>query len=94
MKNTYYFEKPTQVMFADPDRDFKGDWCAGIAYQDEVICLCCGGIFNIEDIYENTTAETPIYPYKNWVNLAYDLSEELPKGLSINDKYEIVEDDE
>lgn len=41
-----YFEVPTQVKFWD------GRYIGGIAYRDEIICGCCGGIFRISDIYE------------------------------------------
>ena len=49
-----YFEKPTQVMFYDPDstdRDVP-PYSAGIAYGDKIICACCGGVFSIEEIEE------------------------------------------
>ena len=43
-----YFNRPTQVMFADPDN--AGEWIVGIAYKDEIICACCGGAFGITEI--------------------------------------------
>ena len=36
-----YYNKPTQVKFYDVDNDL---WVGGIAYHDEIICGCCGGI--------------------------------------------------
>ena len=43
---TYYYE-PTMVKFEDPDSD---GWLYGIAYKEEIICACCGGIFEIVDL--------------------------------------------
>ena len=45
-----FFETPTQVKFWDPDG---GHYTAGIAYKDEIICGCCGGVFEIEEIIED-----------------------------------------
>lgn len=41
-----YFEIPTQVKFWD------GRYIDGIAYQDELICGCCGTTFRISENYE------------------------------------------
>lgn len=46
MKNELYFGAPTQVSFYTYD----DGWCFGIAYRDEIICACCGGIFKIEEV--------------------------------------------
>lgn len=40
-----FFESPTQVKFWDADG---GHYTAGIAYKNEIICGCCGGVFEIE----------------------------------------------
>ena len=63
-----HFERPTQVQFYDHDGDH---WLAGIAYKDEIICGCCGGIFTIEEVYEFAPSDVdePIIPYKSWVDL-------------------------
>ena len=72
----YYFETPVQVMFADPDNP--GEWLAGIAYKNEIICGCCGGIFEISEIVEMSDGYSahPIYPYAYW----NDLSDEIVYG--------------
>lgn len=57
MANKFY-DIPTQVMFLEEiqydsrvDFDVKDvNWTAGIAYQDGVICSCCGSIIPMEDI--------------------------------------------
>lgn len=39
-----------------------GNYNSGIAYCDEVICGCCGGIVNFSEIYYMRV-------YNNWINL-------------------------
>ena len=92
-----YFDRPKQVMFADPDN--AGDWIVGIAYKDEIICACCGGIFNIDDVVEQATADgvkKAIYPYEDWIDVASEITgSEMPKGLSMdNEKIFEVDYDE
>lgn len=41
------FKRPTQVMFFN-GTEFK----AGIAYQTDIICSCCGSVNTIEQIYD------------------------------------------
>lgn len=51
----------------------------GIAYRDEIICGCCGGIFEIEEVInseEVPAGQEAIYTYKSWA----DLSEEIFGG--------------
>lgn len=43
------FEVPTQVKFYDAD---SGMFQGGIAYGDEIICGCCGGIFEVDEVIE------------------------------------------
>ena len=66
------FNKPTQVMYWDADGDH---WVGGIAYGTEIICGCCGGIINIDEVYEFAPEEVinPIVIFNYWV----DLSEEI-----------------
>lgn len=71
-----YFEVPTQVKFWDaPSEDYIG----GIAYRDEIICGCCGGVFDISEIYEfapNTLEEDPIVVIDSWVDISNEICEE------------------
>ena len=62
-----YFTSPTQVMFADPDNP--GSYQLGIAYKDEIICGCCGGIFEIDEIEPDK-----IYPYNSWEDICFAIS--------------------
>ena len=93
MTNNQYFDKPTQVVFVDPDN--AGEWIAGIAYKDEIICGCCGGIFDIGDVVDMAAEvgiKHPIYAYADWNDIAVEITGgELPEGLERNDNYEIYE---
>ena len=93
MTDKQYFDKPTQVVFADPDNE--GEWIVGIAYKDEIICGCCGGIFDIGDVVDMAAEagiKHPIYAYADWNDIAAEITGgELPEGLERNDDYEIYE---
>ena len=59
------FDVPTQVAFWDDD----GMYRAGIAYGEEIICACCGGVQEIKEICEFAPRNVePIVIYKSWVN--------------------------
>lgn len=63
------FEVPTQVAFWEG-----ASYHAGIAYGDEIICACCGGVEEIEEIYAFAPSNVePIVVYKSWI----DFSEEI-----------------
>ena len=61
-----YFEVPTQVRYYD-----EGAYGTGIAYRDEVICACCGGVTPLEEIYEFADEDgvQAIYEYTTWENI-------------------------
>lgn len=61
---TKFFEKPTQVKFLDRDNN---RWVGGIAYHDEIICGCCGGIFEIDEF-----ADHEIVTY-DWMNISDEI---------------------
>ena len=77
-----YFDEPKQVIFADPDNE--GEWLAGIAYKDEIICACCGGVFEVEDVINSVEdPEKAIFPYQDWETLEYEIKGgELPYGFA------------
>ena len=66
------FDIPTQVVFYDHDGDC---WKSGIAYGGIIICACCGGVIEIDEIYEFAPAEIvqPIFPYHNWCDITDDI---------------------
>lgn len=72
MEKKLYFEKPTQVAFWD---DCFEKYTGGIAYQDKVICGCCGATFSIEDLYESAPHNRiPVYPYPSWLDLSLGIA--------------------
>ena len=85
MKNMPTFDIPTQVMFWDFTENC---YTYGIAYKDEVICGCCGGVFEIAEIVEHTPIELQsIYPYENWADLTEEIfGGEYPTGYEPQDK--------
>ena len=59
-----WFDAPTQVAYFD-----EHVYHSGIAYKDEVICACCGGVTEIDDLIRWAPAGVaPIVPYKDWVS--------------------------
>ena len=64
MEKRYYFDKPKQVVFADPENP--GDWLCGIAYRDEVICSCCGGVFEIDEVVKMAAEDGVINPFYSY----------------------------
>lgn len=75
-----YYEIPTQVVFYDGGEDSHNpEFCSGIAYKDEIICGCCGGVVEISEVIEDAKAngiKTAIYDYKDW----NDIREEIMGG--------------
>lgn len=67
------FKSPTQVKFWRADGDY---YTAGIAYKNEIICGCCGGIFEIEEIIKDAKNDgvMPIIPYEFWVDLVSEIT--------------------
>ena len=88
-----YFDRPTQVIFADPDN--AGEWLCGIAYRDEIICACCGGIFDIGDVVDMAHEDgikCAIHEYHDWNDIADEIvGGELPETLDRNEDGEIYE---
>ena len=72
MKKYDYFNGPTQVKFWETCGDH---YIGGIAYRNEIICGCCGGIFDISEIYESApdTLEDPIVVYDNWLDISSEI---------------------
>ena len=72
MENKYWFEEPTQVRAYDGMEDGEPCFMTGIAYKDEFICACCGGVFEIDEIYaaadEDKFTGTVILCWNTWVD--------------------------
>lgn len=66
MEQKFYFPVPRQVLFVDPDG---GKYAAGIAFGNQIICGCCGGVFEVEEIIEMAKEHTDgpaIKMYREW----------------------------
>lgn len=61
-----FYESPVQVRFKDCEEN---SWEGGIAYQDYIICGCCGGIIYLEDIEE---AKGEIIEFE-WINISAEI---------------------
>lgn len=59
------FERPTQLIFYDADAD---QYSQGIGFNDSVICLCCGSVFEVNEIIADAAqcGYTPFYKFKQW----------------------------
>lgn len=67
-----FFEIPTQVKFYDVgDKHYVG----GITYHKEIICGCCGGVFDIEEIISDAKEDgikNPITALR-WVDISTEI---------------------
>lgn len=66
-----------QVMFYDGD-----DMCSGILHGKHIICGCCGGVFEVDEVIDNARADgkNAIEMFSTWV----DVSDEI-KGDGAGD---------
>ena len=68
LMNLKYFEKPTQVIFVNPDAPEDKCWSVGIAYKDEVIWDFNSWVFSMIEIYtvaQQRNCKNYIYPYSS-----------------------------
>lgn len=77
MERRVWFEKPTQVKIYDIESPPHGaiGYLGGIAYQDYVICECCGKVFDIETLYNEAeriglAPNEVITTYDDWVDVS------------------------
>lgn len=61
-----HYERPTQVRWFD---SVNNRWIGGIAYKGEVICGCCGGVFELDSFEEDEVEELGGY----WVNIEEEI---------------------
>lgn len=66
---------PVQVMFYDGE-----GMCSGIMLGNKIICACCGGIFDVDDVIENAREDgvDAIKLFTCWV----DISDEIKGDVS------------
>ena len=48
MEKRKSFERPTQVKISEIGGEETIEY--GIAYNDEVICACCGGVYELDEV--------------------------------------------
>ena len=73
-----YYERPTQVKYLDVDNGCDVDKCSyvgALAYRNELICGCCGGIASIEEIYKTAREmgideKQVIIPFNEWCDIS------------------------
>lgn len=70
-----YFYCPRQVVFIFNNGDCYERW-SGIAYHNEIICGCCGSIFDLED----ESKEIEIEKVLPWVSLTEEISPDEDYG--------------
>ena len=52
------------------------NWCAGFMVGRRLVCGCCGGIFDVDEILENGRSEgveNPITIFSTWVDVSYEI---------------------
>lgn len=73
---------PKQVAFWDETH-----YVGGIAYGDEIICGCCGGVFSIEDIVECAPrGVNPIVSYEDWVDVSHEMMSDNERIFDLEDE--------
>ena len=77
-KRTLYYDIPTQVKFFDFGSE-EPYWIGGIAFQDVIICGCCGAVIEISDLYdeaeETGLGEDPIKVLR-WIDISDEIKGE------------------
>lgn len=73
-----------QVMFYDGD-----DMCSGILHGKHIICGCCGGVFEVDEVIDNARADgkNAIEMFNTWV----DVSDEIKGDGAVDIVLEIEE---
>ena len=72
-----------QVMFYDGE-----GMCSGIMICDKIICACCGGIFDVDDVVSNAIEDgrEAIRMFGTWV----DISTEVEGALDNYESYTVL----
>ena len=84
-KKPVYFLKPAQVMFFDYREEDEPRVLTGIAFRQEIICGCCGGVIDIDKLVEAGKREghnKVVFPYNTWEDISEAIDGgEFPPGL-------------
>lgn len=62
-----YYNEPTMVSFLDEDEDGNIERIYGIAYNDVIICSCCGGVFLITRVIEMAEENDIEFEEHDWI---------------------------
>lgn len=62
-----YYEEPTMVSFVAKDEEDNIEIIYGIAYNDVIICSCCGGVFPITELIEMAEENDIEFEEYDWV---------------------------
>lgn len=65
--------RPVQVVFYDGEH-----MCSGIMFGDKIICGCCGGVFEVDDVisYAREDGVIAIKMLNNWGDFSDEIREE------------------
>lgn len=65
-----YYDDPTLVCYLEPGAEGSVEEClvVGVAYCGEIICGCCGSIFELEDLAEDSAPAIGYHELK-WIPL-------------------------
>lgn len=69
-----------QVKFWDGE-----NWCAGFMVGRRLVCGCCGGIFDVDEILDNgreESVENPIFIYNTWVDVSDEIKGDETEAMS------------
>ena len=63
-----------QVMFYDGE-----GMCSGIMVGDKIVCACCGGIFDVDDVVSNAIEDgrEAIRMFETWVDISTEVEGDL-----------------
>ena len=88
-----YYNDPTFVCFLDPEYPFEEDLesapiVVGIAYCGEVICGCCGGVYDLEELNEYSAPAVGFFEL-DWIpfNLISECMEDIRELINNQQKH-------
>lgn len=70
---------PRQVMFWDGDSH-----CAGIMIGKLLVCGCCGGTFNLDEVIEmaREDGQVPVRVFDTWVDISDEIKGDETEAMS------------
>lgn len=70
---------PHQVMFYDGE-----NMCAGILFQNHILCGCCGGVFHVDEVVENARedGQVSVRVFDTWVDISDEIMGDETEAMS------------